>query len=144
MALTKPRCLCNIVAWSCLVDFALPVQRLNNVLLETLSVQCLGLIELTSSPPNLPPLPALWFGRRWKRGGGYIIALERMNYNHIVRSMSGDTDFFLFFYLFCNSLLQGLRGVAGIVKCVLSRSLDAQFRLPSDKYKPIFCRITFV
>lgn len=75
--------------------------------------------------------------------GGYITALERMNYNHIVRSMSGDTDF-LFIYLFCGSLLQGLKGELGIVKCVLSRSPNALFRLPSDKSKPIFYRITFV
>lgn len=36
VALTKPWCLCNIVARSRLADFAVPVQRLNNVLLETL------------------------------------------------------------------------------------------------------------
>lgn len=68
------------------------------------------------------------------------MALERMNYNHIVRSMVEDTFFFFFFF----GVLQGLRGEAGIVKCVLSRSPDAHFQLPSDKYKPIFCRITFV
>lgn len=32
-------------------------------------------------------------------GGGYITALERMNYNHIVRSMSGDTDFFIYLFI---------------------------------------------